>query len=121
MGVVIKDLRSPVQPIAEKIRGWGFTMIDIISIGLLFLEDKNANEVASLIESLSKTKSDSISFDDIKSLQIAMQMIKDMLDVERQQHGTIYRVLTAEQQSVLQEFIKEVSPDFERKKKKKKA
>jgi len=56
-----------------------------------------------------------------KSLQQTLKLIKEMTEIERQQPGTIYRVLDTEQQAVLQEFVKEVGPDFEQKKKKKKA
>lgn len=58
MGVRITDLRKPVQPIAKKFVSGGFSMTDIISIGLLFLADKDANDIASLRMVLSNTTED---------------------------------------------------------------
>ena len=122
MGVRIKDLRPAAQPIAEKIRNWGFTMTDILSIGLMFLGDKDANEIAALrgkINNLPQKKT--IAKKSKKSLQDTIDLIKEMLEVEKQQPGTIYRVLSIEQRKIMDDFIKAVGPSPKQRKRAKKA
>lgn len=53
MGVKIEDLRERVRPIAKRLSkntGGSFCMVDVISAGLLFLEDLDDNEVSTLIQ-----------------------------------------------------------------------
>ena len=119
MGVRIKDLRPAAQPIAEKIRGWGFTMTDILSIGLLFLEGKDANEIATLRSIISGLPQKKISTQKPKkTLQDAMQLIKEMVEVEKQQPGTIFRVLAPAEQKIMDDFIKAVGPESSKQRKK---
>ncbi len=48
MGVRITDLRERVRLIAKEFVDCGFSMTDLLSIGLLFLEGKTPNEIAEL-------------------------------------------------------------------------
>jgi len=54
MGVRIEDLRFRVRPIAERLTSDGFTMTDLLSIGMLFLEDKEPNEISRLIKQVNR-------------------------------------------------------------------
>jgi hypothetical protein len=53
-----------------------------------------------------------------QQLRDAMAFIKEMVDIERQQPGTIYRVLDNDEQKVLDEFRKLVSPEGKKRSKK---
>ena len=53
-----------------------------------------------------------------KSLQDALQMIKEMVAIEEQQPGTIYRVLSPAEQKIVDDFIKAVGPDQQKQRKK---
>ncbi len=53
-----------------------------------------------------------------KSLQDALQMIKEMVQVEKQQPGTIYRVLSPDEQKTVDDFIRAVGPDQQKQRKK---
>ena len=57
MGVVIKDLREPVQPVAKYFISRGFSMTDLISVGLTFLEGKESNEISEIIASWNEVTS----------------------------------------------------------------
>ena len=60
----IEELREPVQPIALKLRRWGFKLTDVTSVGLLMIKDWDANKIAKFVELLSL---DDKSADDIVS------------------------------------------------------
>jgi len=114
-------LYESVWSIAEKLE-IAFNLKAICSAGIvLFYELNGDQQIAAIAKVKNTNKKITTKKPSYDTLQQTLDMIKEMAEIERQQPGTVYRVLTAEQQSVLQEFIKEVSPDFERKKKKKKA
>jgi malonyl CoA-acyl carrier protein transacylase len=50
MGVRIIDLREPVQEIAAKWRRRGFSMSDLISVGMLSLRNMTAEEIGDILE-----------------------------------------------------------------------
>ena len=53
-----------------------------------------------------------------KTLQDAILIIKEMVEVEEQQPGTLYRVLAPAEQKIMDDFIKVVSPQQQKQKKK---
>lgn len=55
-----------------------------------------------------------------KSLRDAILMIKEMVEVEKQQPGTIFRVLAPAEQKIMDDFIKAIGPEPQKKKKKRK-
>jgi len=58
MGVRISDLRQRAQPIAKNFRDCGFSMVDLISVGILSLEGKTPNEISDLIKGLAPDSKD---------------------------------------------------------------
>jgi hypothetical protein len=52
MGVRVVDLRAKAQPVAKELISMGFNMVDIISLGVLLLRGKDANEVGGLIKAM---------------------------------------------------------------------
>jgi len=50
MGLMVKDLRPSAQPIAEELISRGFTMVDLVSIGILFLDGKDAVDISELVK-----------------------------------------------------------------------
>jgi len=55
-----------------------------------------------------------------EALQNAVKVIKEMTEVERQQPGTIYRVLTHDEQQVIDDFRKAIEPHPKKTSKRKK-
>ena len=54
----IEELREPVRPIAEKFRRKGFSITDVISVGLLLVRNLDPNRLSDYIERLSESGAD---------------------------------------------------------------
>jgi hypothetical protein len=52
MGMTIKELRIPSQPIAKEFKDRGFTMKDLASIGMLLINEKNldAQDISEIVK-----------------------------------------------------------------------
>jgi len=111
-----------IWPIAERLEK-SFTLKAICSASILLFDkltgdgQKEAIAEASDINQHIKSSKDETK----ESVQNAIQMLKDMVEVERQQPGTVYRVLTHEEQAVLDDFRKAFGPELKQKKKRKQA
>ena len=54
----IEELRKPVQPIAAKFKRMGFSITDVVSIGLLMIKDWDANKVSKYNERLQNAEAE---------------------------------------------------------------
>jgi len=94
---------------------------NILSAGLILFgkltSDQQKNAIVEAKKIISKSAPSKKS--DQTSLHDAVSMIKDMLEVEKQQPGTVYRVLNHEEQAVIDEFREAFGLQFKAKKVKK--
>jgi len=100
----IKDELSPI-----------YGLKNILSASLLIFSKLTAEEQKQAVAEASEKK---IAPEPKKSLQNMMGLIKEMTEVEKQQPGTIYRVLSPAEQKTMHDFIKAVGPDQPKQKKK---
>jgi len=119
MGVRIEDLRERVRPIAKKLRDYGFTMTDLLSIGLLFLKDKNPNEIAEL----RKIVNQPLAEQNQKSEKLENK--KSLINLEESAENIIYftkfKLPSPEQKQLLDKVRKALGPEKPQKRKRKKA
>jgi len=93
-----------------------FGLKNILSAGLILFGKLSDKEQKHAIAEANKALTEESSGDKT-SLQQMIQMIKEMVEVERQQPGTVFRVLGHEEQRILDEFRKLITPKFKQKKK----
>jgi len=90
-----------------------------ISTGIMALKHlspEQREECLAEANALPTSKSES---SEKKTLHNAMKMIKEMTEVETAQPGTIYRVLTLDEQQILDDFRRAIEPQIPKKKVKK--
>jgi len=120
MGTRIEDLTELVQSQA-KILASRYGIKGMLSAGVLLLSKLDeVGQVRAVDEAnaTNTTKETRLGPSTLpkKSLQDAIQIIKEMCEVERQQPGTVFRVLAPEEQAVIEEFRKLISPEKKAKK-----
>jgi len=106
-----------VWPIVERLEK-AFSLKAICSAGVLLFDKLSGDEQKQAIAEANEAK---IIPTQKKALHNAIQIIKEMAEVEKQQPGTIYRVLAPAEQKIVDDFIKAVSPESQKQKKRKKA
>jgi len=92
----IKDSLTPI-----------FGLKNILSAGLLVFSRLSAEDQKQVVQEASGGK---IAPATPKSLQNTIAMIKEMLEVEKQQPGTVFRVLSLDEQKIIDEFRQVMAP-----------
>lgn len=72
---MVKELRSPAQLIAQNFIDGGFTMIDLASIGILFLDGKDAQDIAELVKEINSQDSENLSPKEIVGRALARSRV----------------------------------------------
>jgi len=108
-------LWETVWPIAKQLEK-AFSLKAICSAGVFLFDQLSGDEQKQAIAQVNEAEAVS---SPKKSLQDTIDSIKEMLEVEKQQPGTIYKVLSFEQQKIVDEFIKTVAPAPTQKKRRK--
>ena len=115
MGKTTVDLTEIAQSIKKGLMPI-FGLKNVLSAGLLLFSKLSAEQQKHAIAEANGLQVESEPTEK-KTLQGALDMIKEMVEVEKQQPGTIFRVLTTEEQSVINEFRKLIEPKLKPKKK----
>ena len=103
MGMCIKDLRSRVRSIAENLINSGFSMTDILSIGLLFLEGKSLNEIGELRKTVNELATQE---ENEKSEQLKIEKIDIEQSIENVKYFVKFKLPSPEERKKLSELRK---------------
>jgi len=113
------DLTEFAKIVADKLAARCGSLKKVLSAGIMALDALSAEEREKFMAAANGVKLEpSIKPAGKESLQNTVVMIKEMTEVEKQQPGTIFRVLDLEEQKILDEFRKVIDPDIQKQKKK---
>ncbi len=119
MGMRTKDLRARVRPIAEELVNCGFTMTDLLSIGLLFLEGKKPNEIAELRKIVNQRPDSEHSKLVKKGDETLALNIEET--IQNIKYFVKFKLPTPEEKRLLDELRRELASEMPKSKKKRKA
>lgn len=92
-----------------------FGLKNILSAGLILLDKLSAQQQKSTIAEANDEKTKQA---DKKTLKEVIAAIKEMVEVERQQPGTVFRVLSYDEEKIIDEFRQLAEPEKKGKTKK---
>ena len=110
-------LWKTVWPLAKNLERY-FSLTSILSAGVVLFSKLTGDEQKEAIGQANALPHSGSS--QKEALKNAVKVIKDMTEVERQQPGTIYRVLTADEQQIIDDFRRAISPKPKKTSKRKK-
>ena len=97
-----------IEPLLRELEMSGFNLKAIVNGGIFLFSKLSGDEQKKAIakaNALPQSKSSQK-----EALKNAIKVIKEMTEVERQQPGTIYRVLNIDEQQAIDDFRKAISP-----------
>jgi len=109
------------KPVADKLAAHCGSLKKVLSAGIMALDALSADDREKFMAEANGAKlepSKKIKPTAKKSLQDTIVMIKEMTEVEKRQPGTIFRVLSLDEQKILNEFRKTIGPEAQKEKKK---
>jgi len=104
-----QDIKDDLAPV--------FGLKNILSAGLILFGELSSDQQKKIIAGANITKTERKPKDFLRD---TLRMIKEMIEVEKQQPGTIFRVLDLEEQKILNEFKKVISPAAQKQNEKRK-
>jgi len=102
-----RALTKTAQPIANRLIVRCGSLKRVLSAGVLALDKLGAEEREELMALAAGITSE---LTPKNSLHNALEMIKEMTEVEKQQPGTVFRVLSRDEQKILDEFRLLITP-----------
>jgi len=106
------NLSKNVQKIKDELAPV-YGLKNILSAGLLLFSRLSDTEQKKAVAEVNKMVADGRQSDESPRQQLhnAINRIKEMLEIEHQQPGTIYRVLDKDEQKILDDFRKLMLPE----------
>jgi hypothetical protein len=113
MATRITDLRTKVRPIAQHWVDGGFSMTDILSIGLLFLADKDANQIADLRRIVNEINPlpNRVSLADESKQSARTARVEAIKKIVSTMTQPGYKILSQEESTALDELRKALGPE----------
>jgi len=113
------DLTEFAKLTADKLAARCGSLKKVLSAGIMALDALSAEEREKFMAAADGVKLESSTKPTgKKSLQDTIAMIKEIIEVEKQQPGTIFRVLDSDEQKILDEFRKAIGSGVQKEKKK---